>query len=68
MIKSFNHYTKLNYGNTNIFGYLSQEILMFIKILLFWIQAAINLNIVFNIKTYITSFETLFSIGTLEKT
>jgi hypothetical protein len=68
MIKTFNHYTKLNYGNTNIFGYLSQEILMFIKILLFWIQAAINLNIVFNIKTYITSFETLFSIGTLEKT
>jgi hypothetical protein len=68
MIKSFNHYTKLNYGNTNIFGYLSQEILMFIKILLFWIQAAINLNIVFNIKTYITSFETFFSIGTLEKT
>jgi hypothetical protein len=33
MIESFNHYTKLNYENTNIFGYLSQEILMFIKIL-----------------------------------
>ncbi len=40
MIKSFNHYTQLNYENTNIFGYLSQEILMFIKILLFWFQAA----------------------------
>lgn len=39
MIKSFNHYTQLNYENTNIFGYLSQEILMFIKILLFWFQA-----------------------------
>jgi hypothetical protein len=45
MIKSFNHYTKLNYENTNIFGYLSQEILMFIKILLLLLQVILFLSI-----------------------
>lgn len=52
MIKSFNHYTQLNYENTNIFGYLSQEILMFIKILLFWFQAALSVFCVISIIQY----------------
>jgi hypothetical protein len=47
MINTFNHYTQLNYENTNIIGYLSQEILieilMFIKILLLLFQAAIGI-------------------------
>ena len=49
MIKSFNHYTQLNYENTNIFGYLSQEILMFIKILLFSFQATIGVYYAFTL-------------------
>ena len=58
MIKSFNHYTQLNYENTNIIGYLSQEILMFIKILLLLFQAAIGVCYVFT--RYFLSFSNKF--------
>jgi hypothetical protein len=68
MIKSFNHYTKLNYGNTNIFGYLSQEILMFIKILLLSFQTIISGTHVFPLKNIHFIISHQFSTNVLEST